>query len=239
MRRSTRMAIVTSLLISTAVGAAFAMMAPVTSGLASGRVNDLAHQIEALTDENRRLSSAVSELQMLVMADRIAQAGDASTAGADAPAPMVLTALAATETRRLTDSASQAAATAEALDARFDEQRRQLFIQTPQCKKPDVEGLIICAITMRNNADGALLVSFSQSGSRAVLSPDQTFTSIRMRQLGQTRFGYTATSSIPPQDARSIEIAFGPAKGEQAAARSIALSVNKMTYEFADVALDD
>jgi hypothetical protein len=239
MRSSTRTAIITSLLISTVVGAGFAMMMPAVSGLAAGQANDLEHQIATLTDKNRRLSSAVIELQMMMMADRVAANGDTEAAIADAPVSMALTALAATETRRRTDLASQAAATAEALDARFVEQRRQLFIQTPQCKKPDGEGLIICSITMRNNSADTLLVSFSQSGSRAVLTPEETFTSIRMRQLGQARFGYTATASIPSQDARSIEIAFGPTSGEQATARSIALSVNKMHYEFADVALND
>jgi hypothetical protein len=234
MRRSTRTAIITSLLISTTVGAAFALLMPSSISMPTGQIDDLKHQIAVLSDDNRRLNDAVSQLQLIALGeDRGQMQPDGEVA------QMALTTAAAAETRRVTDAASQAAATSEALEARFDEQRRLLFIQTPQCKKPNVEGLIVCEITMRNNADQALLVSFSQSGSRAVLTPEATFSSIRMRQLGQTRFNYTATATIPAQGTRSIEIAFGPAKSAPEAARSIALSVNKMTYEFADVALND
>ena len=241
MRRSTRTAIITSLAISSTVGGLFAALGPAGSDDAGmARYEDLKHQIAALSAENRRLSEAVSDVQLLVLKTARTGEQDASaTDAAPAPMPLALTARAASEARRITDSASQAAATTEALNARFDEQRRLLFIQTPQCKKPDAEGLVICAVTMRNNDAQALLVSFSQSGSRVVLDAEAGFSSIRMRQLGQTRFSYTASTSIPAQGARVLEIAFGPAKTAPDTARSIALSVNKMTYEFADVALND
>jgi hypothetical protein len=205
-------------------------------GVSASEVADLKHQIAALTGENRRLSDAVQDVQLMMM--KVAPMTEAQVqVQPAAPTPLTLTARTTAEPGQINDTASQAAATTDAFAARFNEQRRLLHLQTPQCKKPNEEGLIICEISMRNNDSQALLVSFSQSGSRVVLTPDTIFSSIRMRQIGQQRFNYTATATIPPQDARSIEIAFGPTTSAPASARSISLSVNKLTYEFADVAL--
>jgi hypothetical protein len=233
MRSSTKTAIITSLLVSASVGGMFAALAPKAGGVSAREVADLKHQIAALTGENRRLSDAVQDVQLMM---KVAPMTEAPVQPA-APTPLTLTARTTAEPGQINDTASQAAATTDAFAARFNEQRRLLHLQTPQCKKPNEEGLIICEISMRNNDSQALLVSFSQSGSRVVLTPDTIFSSIRMRQIGQQRFNYTATATIPPQDARSIEIAFGPTTSAPASARSISLSVNNLTYEFADVAL--
>jgi hypothetical protein len=255
MRRSTLRALLVSTLVSLIV--AIGAVVVLTRG-GGGGAQDMAgiqSQLATLREETRVLNAAVAVLQAEILANPAAPRAEVASAtpARVAPAATPAAALAAAPEQTTEDwvtrlgtplsidssdsSERQARASLEALEQRQEDQRRRLFVSVVECRAEPVDAMAICVVSVRNNDDIAIPVNLSQSGSRARVIEDLTFTSIRMRQLGQNTFGYGASVSIPGKSSRGFEIAFGPVAQDTQQIEEINLNVNKMNYQFADVSL--
>ena len=131
-----------------------------------------------------------------------------------------------------------AAAAISALEDREEQQKRILFMQIPRCRRPNEDKLVICELSIRNNALTTTSIAFSQSGTSVSVEGGRMFTSVRMRQPGRPNFGYTTAISIPRETIGSIEVAFGPVREEANMLSSFAISANKSVYSFTKVPLE-